>query len=127
LVTEGHYVIPRRDGYVLAGSTLEYVGYDKTTTEGAYRELHRAALTMVPALTAYSVEQQWAGLRPGSSQGIPLIGPYPNVEGLYIIAGHFRNGIAMGPASARLLADLILQRLPIIDPEPYRPLAQGIR
>ncbi len=115
----GHYLVPRRDGRVLAGSTLEYVGFDKSTTHEAHDELHAAALALIPRLADCPVEMQWAGLRPGSPQGIPLIGQHPQRRGLYINAGHFRNGVVTGPASARLLADLILSRPPCIDPIPY--------
>jgi glycine oxidase len=115
----GHYLVPRRDGRVLAGSTMEYVGFDKSTTPQAYDELHAAAVALIPALAQCPVEQHWAGLRPGSAQGIPLIGPHPQRRGLYVNAGHFRNGVVTGPASARLLADLIFGRKPCVDPAPY--------
>ena len=121
IVLQGnHYLVPRRDGRVLAGSTVEYVGFDKSTTHQAYDELYAAAVALIPSLASCPVEHQWAGLRPGSPQGIPLIGQHPRRQGLYINAGHFRNGVVTGPASARLLADMILGRNPIIDPEPYR-------
>ena len=113
------YVIPRRDGRILAGSTLERVGFDKHTTEGARRELQAAARALVPALAGYPVEHHWAGLRPGTPQGIPYIGPHPTLRGLYLNAGHFRNGVVLGLASARLAADLVLGRPCLLDPAPY--------
>jgi glycine oxidase len=119
VLKSGHYLVPRRDGRVLAGSTLEYVGFDKSTTHQAHDELHAAALALIPKLAECPVELQWAGLRPGSPQGIPLIGQHPQRRGLYINAGHFRNGVVTGPASARLLADLIFSRPPCVDPAPY--------
>ena len=115
-----HYLVPRRDGRVLAGSTLEYVGFDKSTTHRAYDELYAAAIELIPNLAQFQVELHWAGLRPGSPQGIPLIGRHPRLRGLYINAGHFRNGVVTGPASARLLADIIFERKPCIDPAPYQ-------
>jgi glycine oxidase len=75
----------------------------------------------VPALAQHPVEQQWAGLRPGSPRGIPSIGAVPGVEGLYVNTGHFRNGLLLAPASARLLADLIVGRAPLVDPSPFAP------
>ena len=63
----------------------------------------------------------WAGLRPGSPEGIPYIGPVPGHEGLWLNCGHYRNGLVLAPASCRLLADLLLGREPIIDPAPYAP------
>jgi glycine oxidase len=114
-----HYVIPRRDGRVLIGSTLEETGFEKRTTAEAKEALYHIAVDMFPLLKRTPIEDHWAGLRPGSPSGIPYIGTYPEVEGLFINAGHFRNGLVTGPASARLLADLVLQRDPILTPAPY--------
>jgi len=119
VMRDDHYLVPRGDGRVLAGSTLEYVGFDKSTTAEAYETLRAAALALIPSLASCPVERHWAGLRPGSAQGIPVIGEA--LPGLYVNAGHFRNGVVTGPASARLLADLILGRPPCVDPAPYRP------
>lgn len=116
----GHYVVPRNDGHVLVGSTLEETGFDKATTDMARRELAAAGATLVPALGALEPERHWAGLRPGSPNGVPYIGSVESVAGLYINAGHFRNGVVMGPAAARLAADLVLGRPTILDSAPYR-------
>ncbi len=113
------YVIPRTDGRVLIGSTLEDTGFEKITTSEAKEELYRIAVEMYPLLKRTPIEDHWAGLRPASPSGIPYIGPYPGVEGLYLNAGHFRNGLVTGPASARLLADLALGREPILPSAPY--------
>ncbi|MET0109984.1 MAG: glycine oxidase ThiO [Candidatus Thiodiazotropha sp.] len=113
------YIIPRKDGRVLVGSTLEYRGFDKHTTEQAKQELKAFALAHFPSLREAEIEHHWAGLRPGSPSGIPYIGPIPEIDGLYLNAGHFRNGVVLGPASTRLLADIMLGRTPILDPEPY--------
>ncbi|MEJ2622563.1 MAG: glycine oxidase ThiO [Candidatus Thiodiazotropha sp.] len=113
------YLIPRRDGRVLVGSTLEHRGFEKCTTDQAREALKAYALTHFPELANAEIEHHWAGLRPGSPNGIPYIGPIAEISGLYINAGHFRNGVVLGPASCRLAADLILQRPPIVDPAPY--------
>jgi glycine oxidase len=113
------YIIPRRDGRVLIGSTLEDAGFEKRTTAEAKEELYRIATDMFPLLKRTPIEDHWAGLRPGSPSGIPYIGPYPGAAGLYVNAGHFRNGLVTGPASARLLADLLLEREPILPPSAY--------
>jgi glycine oxidase len=120
VLKDGHYLVPRQDGRVLAGSTLEYVGFDKSTTDQAFNELHAAAVALIPALAHCPVELHWAGLRPGSPQGIPLIGQHPRCRGIYLNVGHFRNGVVTGPASARLVSDLIFDRSPCLDPAPYR-------
>ncbi|MGD8310120.1 MAG: glycine oxidase ThiO, partial [Chromatiales bacterium] len=119
VLQQGHYVIPRRDGHVLMGSTLEYSGFRKETTDAALAELSAIALRQFPVLARYPIKRQWAGLRPGSPQGIPYIGPFPGIRGLFVNSGHFRNGVVLGPGSARLLADLVLEREPILPPEPY--------
>jgi glycine oxidase len=115
------YVIPRRDGRVLVGSTLEHVGFDKRTTETARNDLQAAAYELIPALARHVIEQHWSGLRPGSPGGIPVIGPHPSLENLFVNAGHFRNGVVLGPASARLVADHVLQRDSELAAEPYLP------
>ena len=119
VLSGGHYIIPRCDGHILAGSTLEYMGFDKTVTDQGRQQLQSAAEAIVPALSEVPIVNHWAGLRPGSADGIPYIGQHAQIEGLYISVGHFRNGVAMGPASARLLVDLMLGREPIVDPAPY--------
>ena len=116
----GRYLIPRRDGRVLVGSTLESVGFDKSVTGRARTLLRDAARTLVPALGEARVEKHWAGLRPGTAQGIPFIDRHPGIEALYVCAGHHRNGLTLAPASARLLADLVLERTGVFDPAPFR-------
>jgi glycine oxidase len=113
------YVIPRRDGRVLFGSTTEMAGFQKATSAEVKEELYRAAVDLFPLLKRTPIEDHWSGLRPGSPSGIPYIGAYPGVEGLYFNAGHFRNGVVSGPASARLAADLVLGRDPVVSPAPY--------
>jgi len=120
VLSGGRYLIPRADGRILVGSTLEDQGFDKQVTEAAYDSLHQSALSMMPALAGCTIEAQWAGLRPGSPAGVPYIGPVDEVDNLYINAGHFRNGLVLAPASCRLVADLMLQRPPVIDPAPYQ-------
>ncbi|MFZ5594346.1 MAG: glycine oxidase ThiO [Pseudomonadota bacterium] len=119
VLSRGRYLIPRRDGRVLAGSTVEYAGFDKSATAEALAQLHQAAVALAPALADYDIERHWAGLRPGSPEGVPFIGEHPRVRGLFVNAGHFRNGVVMGPASARLLADIMQRQAPIADPSLY--------
>ncbi len=119
VLQNGRYLIPREDGRILVGSTLEFKGFDKETTEEAYQSLYQSALSIMPGLADFPVEKQWAGLRPGSPSGVPYIGKIPQFENLYINAGHFRNGLVLSPASCRLATDLLLEREPIIDPAAY--------
>ncbi len=122
VLARGRYVIPRRDGAVVAGSTLERAGFDKSTTAAARAELLAAAQTLVPALAGCTVEAHWAGLRPGSADGVPSIGEHPEVQGLFVNTGQHRNGMLLAPACARLLGDLVLGREPVVRPNPYAPL-----
>lgn len=117
----GRYVIPRRDGRVLVGSTLEHVGFDKVTTDTARDELRAEAARLIPALADCELEHHWAGLRPGSPTGVPCIARHPDLANLYINAGHYRNGVVLGPASARLLADILLERATELDSGAYSP------
>lgn len=120
MVLDGdEYLIPRRDGKILAGSTVETAGFDKTPTDAARQKLYRFATELLPVLKQYPVSHHWAGLRPGTPAGVPYIGIHPEYDNLSVNAGHFRNGLVMGPASAKLLADLILDRPLSIDPHPY--------
>lgn len=116
----GRYVIPRNDGRVLVGSTLEHFGFEKRTTQEAADSLYATALDIVPALGNYSVEHHWSGLRPGSPEGIPYIGAVPGYDNLFVNAGQYRNGLVLAPASTRLLVDIMLERETIIPAEPYR-------
>jgi len=122
VLSDSHYLIPRRDGRILVGSTLEYVGFDKSVTDEATNELERAAEEIFPGILGRcEIETQWAGLRPGSPEGIPYIGMHPEIDNLFVCSGHFRNGFVLGPASARLAADLMLKREPVIEPGVYSP------
>ena len=121
VLAKGRYAIPRRDGHILVGSTLERAGFDKTPTEPALASLRSSAEALLPALANAEVVGHWAGLRPGSPEGVPFIGPVPQHEGLWLNCGHYRNGLVLAPASCQLLADLLLERAPIIDPAPYAP------
>ena len=119
VMAEGRYLIPRKDGRVLVGSTVEYVGFAKRTTEVARESLHSFALRLCPALHGAPIEAHWAGLRPGSPQGIPYIGEHPDIAGLFLHAGHFRYGLVMGPASAELFVQGIEKEAGCVDAAPY--------
>ncbi|MBT8145449.1 MAG: FAD-dependent oxidoreductase, partial [Gammaproteobacteria bacterium] len=121
VLTQGRYAIPRRDGHLLVGSTLEYQQFDKSPTDAARASLMESAQKLLPLLKGAVPVTQWAGLRPAAPDGVPFIGKLPGYENFYVNAGQFRNGLVLAPASARLLADILLQRQPIVDPTPYLP------
>ena len=115
----GHYLIPRLDGHVLIGSSMEYTGFEKVTTAAVKQELMDWAGTVWPQVTTTMLVSHWAGLRPGNEEGRPYIGKVPAIEGLYLNTGHFRKGIVQAPVSARLLVDTILEKPVFTDIEPY--------
>ena len=120
-LSEERYIIPRRDGRVLVGSTTEHVGFDTSTLEDTREQLLDYAQRNIPELAQARLERHWSGLRPGTPDGIPAIGPHPRVEGLWVNAGHYRNGLVMAPASARLMTDLLLKRTACLPPDDYAP------
>ena len=112
---DGFYMIPRADGYLLAGSTLEDVGFDASTTDDVRDELMKKAETIMPSLKGLPIIKHWSGLRPGTPENLPTISAHPSIRNLYLNTGHFRYGLTMAPASARLVADLICGNQPFID------------
>jgi glycine oxidase len=109
IILEGkRYLVPRADGRVLIGATEEEVGFDKRTTVGAMQELLAFGVGMVPGLAGATLEKCWAGLRPGSPDGLPFLGMVPNFENLYVAAGHFRSGIQLSPATGLVMKELML-------------------
>jgi len=108
VLQDGNYFIPRKDGHILLGSTVEHVGFDNSTTEEAKSELLSWAAKLLPQLNEKLLVRQWAGLRPGSPENIPTIDRHPYFDNLYINSGHYRYGVTMAPGSARLLVNLLL-------------------
>lgn len=119
LYRKGLYLIPRRDGHVLVGSTVEDAGFDKSIDATTRQRLHADAAELLPALSALPPVQHWAGLRPGSPGNIPIIDRHPDFENVFVNTGHYRYGVSMAPASAELLVDLMEGTTPALDPTPY--------
>ncbi len=115
------YIIPRRNGKIVVGSTVEETGFDRDITSDARDALQEAAAAILPALGNLKIERHWSGLRPATPDELPYIGAHSGLGGLYFNTGHFRHGLTTAPASARLLADILLERSPILDPGEYRP------
>ena len=122
LLREDRYLVPR-GALVLAGSTVEAAGFDKRHTASAVAALARDAQALLPALAGLPVRARWAGLRPASADGLPLIGAVPGVGGLCVATGHYRTGVLTAPASARMIAALVTQdEPPPAAFDPARPL-----
>ena len=103
----GAYLVPRADGRLLVGATVEDAGFDERVTARGIESLLRAALWAMPSLGGFALTETWAGLRPGTPDGLPRIGATA-LEGLYDATGHYRNGILLStPLTARLVADAV--------------------
>jgi glycine oxidase len=100
------YLVPRNDGRILAGATVEYVGFNKNVTAGAVQKILTAALQLAPALADAQIEETWAGLRPDAPDHLPIIGP-TDLDGLLVATGHFRSGILLAPITAQLIRQWI--------------------
>lgn len=108
ILADNRYLIPRKDGRILCGSTIEKSGFDKSVSDDVKQALLHSAVQLFPELEALPVEHHWSGLRPGSPQGEPYIGRQCDIEGLYINAGHFRNGVILGLGSAQRITEMML-------------------
>jgi len=108
------YLLPRKDGRVIIGATVEDNGFDKTVEPSTIQQLHQAAANLVPSIAEAKILEAWAGLRPGSPDDLPIIGPC-FIPGTYAATGHFRNGILLAPITAMLMADVIQGKQPRYD------------
>jgi glycine oxidase len=100
------YLIPRSTGRILVGTTVEEAGFDKRTDIATIQRLHHAAITMVPELRNARILEDWAGLRPGTPDSLPILGA-TNTPGYYVATGHFRDGILLAPITAQVIAEVI--------------------
>ncbi|MFO7767502.1 MAG: glycine oxidase ThiO [bacterium] len=115
------YLVPRSGDQVLAGATAEHVGFDRTTTRSGIEKVWEGAVRMLPVLEDRTPQQQWAGLRPGTPDGLPIVGPLPDLDRVWVDTGHFRNGILLAPLTGQLVARMIAGEDPGVDPLPFSP------
>jgi glycine oxidase len=101
------YLVPRRDHRIIVGSTMEYVGFQKGITVAGIASLLLSAIDLVPALNTFEIVETWSGLRPDTTDHLPVLGPC-EIDNLYLATGHFRNGILLAPITAQLIADCII-------------------
>ncbi|MBF0620340.1 MAG: glycine oxidase ThiO [Magnetococcales bacterium] len=114
------YVVPRADGRVLMGSTLEDRGFDKAVTTAGLNRITGMALRMVPGLENARLMDTWSGLRPANEDGFPLLGE-ASVQGLYFATGHYRNGILLTTITADVIRDLVVHGKTEVDVEAFKP------
>jgi glycine oxidase len=121
LWSEKIYLVPRNDGRILVGATVEYAGFDKRVTAGGIEKILSAALELAPGLKNARIQETWAGLRPDSQDHLPILGP-TDVDGLLMATGHFRSGILLTPITARLMREWITEQRVRVDWERFSPM-----
>ena len=111
IIKDKSYLVPRKDGHILCGSTVEHVGFKNNITQDARLELQSIAHGLLPILADYEPIKQWSALRPGTQRDKPYICKHPKITGLYLNSGHYRYGILMSIASARIMTKLVANTL----------------
>jgi glycine oxidase len=121
LWSERVYIVPRNDGRLVAGSTVEYAGFEKGLTPAGLQEILSAAMEIAPALKDAAIEETWSGLRPDSPDHLPILGP-TDLDGLLVATGHFRSGILLAPVTAKLIREWITGQGVSINCEAFSPM-----
>jgi glycine oxidase len=121
LWSEKIYLVPRNDGRILAGATVEYTGFEKVLTAGGLEKILAGAIELSPGLAGSRVEETWAGLRPDSPDHLPILGP-TDIDGLLIATGHFRGGILLTPITARLVREWVTEQRVTVDWDRFSPM-----
>jgi glycine oxidase len=121
LWSERIYLVPRNDGRILAGATVEYTGFEKVLTAGGLEKILAGAIELSPGLAGSRVEESWAGLRPDSPDHLPILGP-TDIDGLLIATGHFRGGILLTPITARLVREWVTEQRVTVDWDRFSPM-----
>jgi glycine oxidase len=114
------YIVPRSSGKILIGATVEDVGYDKTVEKDAIQKLLNAAAKYLPGIESAQILESWAGLRPGTLDDLPILGP-TEIHGVFIASGHFRNGILLAPVTAKIMASVIMGKPAPLDISAFSP------
>jgi glycine oxidase len=115
------YLVPRGGGELLVGATVERVGFRAEVTAGGIGGLLTGAVEAVPALADRAITRTWYGFRPQAVDGLPILGPWPGIAGLWVATGHFRNGIVLAPITARLMTEWMLEGTPSIAVPDFLP------
>jgi glycine oxidase len=121
LWSEKIYLVPRNDGRILAGATVEYTGFEKGLTAGGLEKILAGTLELTPGLANARVEETWSGLRPDSPDHLPILGP-TELDGLLIATGHFRGGILLTPITAQLMREWVTQQRVSVDWDRFNPM-----
>jgi len=114
------YIVPRKNGNIVIGATVENVGFDASIDPATIDKLWSSAVENVPKLREATLIEQWIGFRPGSPDKLPILGAF-GPKGCFVATGHYRNGILLAPVTAKIMADLVLNREPSIDISRFSP------
>jgi glycine oxidase len=109
------YFVPRVDGRILVGASMENVGFERGTTDEVIGSLMASMERIAPGLKDLEVEQKWMGFRPGSPDGMPFLGPVASIPGLWVASGHYRNGVALAPITAEIMSQWMVGNEPQMD------------
>jgi glycine oxidase len=120
------YLIPRTDGRLLIGATVEEAGYDKKTVPETIQKLRQSALELVPKLADARILEAWAGLRPGTPDGLPILGS-TGTPGYFVAAGHFRDGILLAPVTAKIMGAIVTGQAPQFESADFSPARSSLR
>jgi glycine oxidase len=115
------YFVPRSDGRTLVGASMEFVGFRRGNTVGAVHALLDGVMRLTPGLADEVIERQWMGFRPGTPDGLPLLGPVRAKPGLWVATGHYRNGVALAPVTAEYISAWIMGDKPPMEMGPFLP------
>ena len=121
IYTPRGYVVPRRDGRLLAGSTTEHVGFVKRVTDAGIKSIQSAAREISPGIGSLLLSESWAGLRPRTPDGLPVLGTYAEIEGLFYATGHYRNGILLAPITGELIAGVVVDSVSPVALDAFAP------
>lgn len=119
----GIYIVPRNDGKILLGATVEFVGYDKTPTVDGVKQMIDAAVAITPELANSKFVQTWAGLRPYYKNG-PCLGYLPCYDNVILASGHYKNGILLAPITGKLITELVVSGNTSLSLEPFTPVSE---
>ena len=115
------YFVPRKDGRILVGASMEFVGFERGNTNDVIDTLLQSMGKIMPGLKSLMIEKQWMGFRPGSPDGLPFLGPVQGIEGLWVASGHYRNGVALAPITAQLMSDWVMGQVPSMNMDDFMP------
>lgn len=115
------YMAPRPSGELLVGATVERAGFQRAVTAEGISGLLHSAIELVPALRELPIARMWCGFRPWAPDSLPVLGPWPGIEGLFVATGHFRNGILLAPITARLMTEWITGKQPSLSVKDFLP------